>query len=783
MRHVFKRISTVALLSLLVLSGLVQSPQKASAAYAPDFQAGNIIGDSLFFDGGTMNADQIQQFLSNMVPNCDTNGTQTSEYGGGTRAQYGASRGYPAPYICLRNYIENPTTHANNLGGVAPSGGWSAAQIISNAAITYGVSPKVLLVTLQKESTLVNDTWPFPSQYKTAMGYGCPDSAPCDSQYYGFYNQVMNAARQFHQYATTPASYRYKAGQNNAILYSPSASCSSGTVFVQDQATAGLYNYTPYQPNSAALNNLYGSGDACSSYGNRNFWRLYTDWFGSTTGSDLVRTVNDGTVYLISGSNKYPIADQNVLSDFSALGHQVTFVSDAFMNNHTAGPLLGHMVGSPGGTIYFVDAGIKLPFTSCQQVADYGYSCSAVNYLTDGQLGNLASGPAMTSLYQTTTGKEFYISGGTKREVFDQQSLTSAGVSDGVNTLLEGGLAYLPYGAPVIRSDVVAMDRDTSQGYLYSNGVYYSLSGTGNLNSLSSLPKAWLDDPSIPSSIRSTSFSGFVTDPTGTNDYILVSSGKVLITNPTSWNVTYATVSTNLLSALPNATDPINNMLVKSPTDATVYYVAGGQKRPVPSWNDLLGLQVSPLAINTILSSELNAIPAGRVIYAPGQMVKSSSSSTIYITKNDTTLMPISSFIYPSELGVNFSIVTLSNADFAAYTVAGLVQTKVVCGGQDYIGINGKLYPFNSTALTTFGFSQSDFVDMGTACANLPTSTQPVGGFIRINNGTIYLIQNGQKQAFTNYNAYIAHGGNGTNTTQVTDYFAGLISAGSNIIQ
>ncbi|MFZ1523014.1 MAG: hypothetical protein WAS94_03260, partial [Candidatus Saccharimonadales bacterium] len=39
---------------------------------------------------------------------------------------------------------------------------------------------------------------------------------------------------------------------------------------------------TPYRPNQAALNNLYGTGDGCSAYGNRNFWRFYTDWFGST---------------------------------------------------------------------------------------------------------------------------------------------------------------------------------------------------------------------------------------------------------------------------------------------------------------------------------------------------------------------------------------------------------------------------------------------------------------------------------------------------------------------
>jgi hypothetical protein len=53
-------------------------------------------------------------------------------------------------------------------------------------------------------------------------------------------------------------------------------------LFIENSATAALYNYTPYQPNQAALNNLYGTGDGCSAYGNRNFWRIFNDWFGSS---------------------------------------------------------------------------------------------------------------------------------------------------------------------------------------------------------------------------------------------------------------------------------------------------------------------------------------------------------------------------------------------------------------------------------------------------------------------------------------------------------------------
>ena len=260
----------IMLVLVAIMLSLVFVTKQAHAVSGSDWQAGDIIDDSLFYDNTSMSTQDIQNFLNGKVPSCDTNGSQTSEYGGGTRAQYATGRGYPPPYTCLKDYSQN---------------GQSAAQIIKSASDTYQISPKVLLVLLQKEQTLVTDDWPWSSQYRSATGYGCPDTAACDTQYYGFYNQVMNAARQFRLYANNPSNYRYKPYQTNSIQYNPNTSCGASDVYISDQATAGLYNYTPYQPNASALNNLYGSGDSCGAYGNRNFWRLYSDWFGPTRGS------------------------------------------------------------------------------------------------------------------------------------------------------------------------------------------------------------------------------------------------------------------------------------------------------------------------------------------------------------------------------------------------------------------------------------------------------------------------------------------------------------------
>jgi len=282
-RKVLKKVSLVA--GLIVALVAVGQSKPVNSLSGSEFNAGRIIDDAVFFNSNSMSVGEIQNFLSSKV-DCDFDGSEM--VGGITRAQYAAQRGYPTTFTCLPQYKENPSTRVNNIGSPhsTPAGAISAAQIIYNASATYGVSSKALIVLLQKEQGLVTDEWPVPRQYQIATGYGCPDTAPCDEQYYGFSNQVNKAAYQFKRYVDNAPNYRYRAGQVNSIYWSPTTSCGASDVFIENGATAALYNYTPYRPNVAALNNLYGTGDGCSAYGNRNFWRYFRDWFGATTGVD-----------------------------------------------------------------------------------------------------------------------------------------------------------------------------------------------------------------------------------------------------------------------------------------------------------------------------------------------------------------------------------------------------------------------------------------------------------------------------------------------------------------
>jgi len=254
-----------AVATVLTFGGSQAESTLGAVADLNQFNAGNIISDQVFFFGSGLNVDQIAAFISSKGANCVTGDDGTP---------------------CLKVFTQNTTTrpadaYCNGYAGAA----WEpAAVIIAKVAVSCNINPKVLLVMLEKERGLIRASGPSLTEgdYRIAMGYGCPDTAACDTQYYGFQNQVYMAAWQMQKYAKNPGNYTYRAGRTVNIQWHPNAACGSAPVYIENQATAGLYNYTPYQPNAAALAAGYGQGNSCSAYGNRNFWLYFTDWFGST---------------------------------------------------------------------------------------------------------------------------------------------------------------------------------------------------------------------------------------------------------------------------------------------------------------------------------------------------------------------------------------------------------------------------------------------------------------------------------------------------------------------
>ena len=259
------------------------------------FDPGKIISDSDFFAASSMSQSEIAEFIDSKVSSCRVG------------------------YTCLEDYTERTWNRASSqmCDAYVSSGVETAAKIIKKVATACGISPQVLLVLLQKEQGLVTHTWPSSWRFEKATGYACPDTAPCDAQYYGFYNQVYNAAKQFKRYANPPGTSRfftwYPVGSSSSVLLHPNVACGRSSLVIRNQATANLYYYTPYVPNKASLLSYSGTGDSCSSYGNRNFWRYFNSWFSDggnfsnwaiTTNGVGVVVDQDGTTLKIDLTNR-----------------------------------------------------------------------------------------------------------------------------------------------------------------------------------------------------------------------------------------------------------------------------------------------------------------------------------------------------------------------------------------------------------------------------------------------------------------------------------------------
>jgi len=584
-------LATLTLLSLMTLTAgiIVAAPRQADALSGGDFDPASIISDTVFFNGDTMDANQIQDFLNAKVPVCDT--------------YHAASGSNNPPFTCLKDYQQSiPATAGDSYcSGMGSNGAsYSAAQIIYVVAKSCGINPQVLLVLLQKEQSLVTDTWPFASQYRSATGYGCPDTAACDSRYYGFFNQVYNAARQFNRYTQIPQSYTYAVGRTSFVAYQANRpDCGGTTITIQNKATAALYNYTPYQPNQPALNNLYGSGDGCSAYGNRNFWRMFNDWFGSTHG-DLVRTPGDATVYLLSDNVKYPIASSAVLNDYSRLG-PLRYVSDQFVGTKVTKQLLGRMIQGPDGTLYFVNSGIKLPFSSCTgDVVDYGYTCEQDRFapLTLAQTNKLYSGPGVTKLVRSNSdGTVYYMDKGVKRPIPGWGELLSLNIPLAINVFNDTLVSQLPTGPQINGVGTLIKNVSSATVYVVSDfNTIYPVSSFGYMSEMGlntavrTISDTDLTTYQASSSVLNAKFSCNGTNYIATNGtaYSLTSDEMVIYGFD---NANF--VPGNKLCNLVRMGSKTIGRYIRG-TDGTIYYInSNHQKQAFTSFNTYTSHQAS----------------------------------------------------------------------------------------------------------------------------------------------------------------------------------------------
>lgn len=267
MRSKLAAIVTVAVTAVVAMVGVgTQRARAASGAYDPNL----IISNQTFDAVGSMTAAQIQTFLDRY------------------------------PNSCLRNYSAPVPTGYSTYGAKG-----KASAVIRAAATLWGVNPQVLLVTLEKEQSIVTggggcDAW----RYWSAMGYNCPDgggrynypnlgiTGTCVKREAdaGFSAQVNHGAWQLQfnrqraegnlnwngsssvvNYGYNTPGYRQAYAGAPTIYYDGWASIGGQQIFMTNGATATLYTYTPHVS------------------ANKAFYDLFTNWFGSSTAPTTTR--------------------------------------------------------------------------------------------------------------------------------------------------------------------------------------------------------------------------------------------------------------------------------------------------------------------------------------------------------------------------------------------------------------------------------------------------------------------------------------------------------------
>lgn len=199
----------------------------------------HIISDQEFTGGFSFTKEKIQKFLDRQGRDCQGE-------------------------LCLKNYRN-------------PENGLSAAETISRVSGEFGINPKVILVTLQKENSLVTDDEPEEWQYRTAMGYGCPDDADCEADFFGFDNQVRlgaNLMRAVYDRACSRYLPHWKWIVDPIWRRGNTVEIDGRSTRLRSCATAALYNYTPHRVDSA-----WRDADGTYYYGNYNFVTFYRQWF------------------------------------------------------------------------------------------------------------------------------------------------------------------------------------------------------------------------------------------------------------------------------------------------------------------------------------------------------------------------------------------------------------------------------------------------------------------------------------------------------------------------
>lgn len=297
----------------------------------------------------------------------------------------------------------------------------STAAIIHEAANRNGINPRMILIMLQKEQSLINDTSPTQNQLDWAMGYGICDNCNYNTssaqRFRGFAKQINSATLQF----TEGYLVDIETSGETVMGFGPGITVTIDDEMVtpSNSATAALYTYTPHL------------------HGNSNFAKLWYTWFTHEyPNGTLMQNTEDGGVWLIQDGLRRPITSRTAL---------LTRFNERFLVPVTPTTLESYIVGasislpnysllrSPRGTVYLLIDDTLRGISSQEAFRAIGFNPDDIIDVTQEELDAYEEGEPITAdtqypqtvlLQDAKTGGVYAVQNGMKAPLLSKELMT-----------------------------------------------------------------------------------------------------------------------------------------------------------------------------------------------------------------------------------------------------------------------------------------------------------------------------------------------------------------------
>lgn len=607
-------------------------------AVAQEFNPNELITDERFVDTQTLGgAEGIQKFL-------ETKGSVLAN----TTGDFLTKLREPGDSV-LKSRLPDPRP---NLGRLR-----TASELIYDAAVSAGLNPQVVLVTLQKEQSLIDGRFSTEAGLQRALdralGFGCPDEGGCGEIFLGFYHQLFgNFDAGDNRYIGMPASlvrsFYFESGgvrvgrgpmvdaNNNAFGNGsriktarkgdtitlentqgpPYNAPATQSVTLSNFATTALYRYTPHVYN-----------------GNHNFSKFFISWF----------KYPNGTLIQFSGDPKIYVIDSGLKRQISQL-----------------------VIGQRGLNL------ANLVSVSSVEISEY-------------QTGDVMP-PKDGTLLKNSLGQLFVIEDSARKSistfVATQRKLDPASATnvpdDEITSYKDGGRA-LPLEGTLVKS------RDNPAVYIITNDQKRLLSGfifkqrglkftdvlTAEPGELDTYPTGKLMTPLDGTLVKSTEAPAVYHVGNGKLEHLTY---FVFTQRAFRFRDVVPVPASELAEwEIGKPMPPPTGLLVKAKSSPAVYYIESGVKRPI-AYGIFMARGYSFKDVKVGEDAEIDLIELGEPLPLPDRaVVKTADNPTVYYLV-DGVLRPLTLTAFRNR-GLLFErVIVVSPEEFAKYPVGAVVE-------------------------------------------------------------------------------------------------------------